>query len=235
MKKLDNKVALVTGASRGIGASLAKLLAKEGAQTVLLARTGEALEKLDDEIRAAGGLPPILVAADLAQTEKLDALGAGLLERFGYLDIFVGNAAMLGDLGPMTHTKPKQWEKVVDVNLTANWRLLRILDPLLQRAQAGRALFVTSGVTQMALPFWGAYSVTKAALEKMVEIYAAENAQTSVKANLIDPGVVRTQMRATAMPGEDEATLPHPDEVVPEFLPYLLPDCDASGQRFTIS
>lgn len=232
MKKLENKIALITGASRGIGAAVAKAYAKEGAQTVLLARKTKGLEEVDDAIRAAGGLAPVLVPVDLADGEKIDAIGPGIYERFGRLDILVGNAAMLGDLGPVTHMTPKNWQKMMDVNVTANWRLLRILDPLLQCSEAGRALFVTSGVTQMALPYWGAYSVTKAALEKMVEIYAAEQAQTNVSANLIDPGVVRTSMRAAAMPGEDPETLPHPDEIAPRFVELVADDLAVNGQRF---
>lgn len=232
MKKLEHKIALITGASRGIGAAVAKAYAAEGAQTILIARKAEGLEKTDDEIRAAGGLAPVLVPLDLREGDKIDALGPGLLERFGRLDILVGNAAMLGDLGPLTHVKPKDWQKMMDVNLTANWRLLRILDPLLQRSEAGRALFVTSGVTHMALPYWGPYAITKIALEKMVETYAAEQSQTKVRANIIDPGVVRTAMRAAAMPGEDPETLPHPDEIAPRFVELVLDSQNQNGQRF---
>lgn len=231
---LKDKVILITGASRGIGRAVAKRAAAEGAQTVLLAKSVERLEAVDDTIRARGGLPPVLVPQDLNDVEKLDALGPGLLERFGHLDGLVGNAAILGDLGPLTHLEPKTWQKVMTINLTANWRLLRICDPLLQRSEAGRAVFVTSGVTQGRFPYWGPYAISKAGLEAMVTTYAAEVSQSNVKANLIDPGVVRTGMRAEAMPGENPMTLPEPESITDRFVELLLPGCTISGQRVKV-
>lgn len=231
MPKLTGKIALVTGASQGIGGAVAKRYAQEGAQVVLVARSTRGLEATDDAIRAAGGKPAVLVPLDLRDFDKLDALGPNLLERFGRLDILVGNAAILGELSPLSHQEPKNWQAILDVNLTANWRLLRILDPLLQRAEAGRAIFVTSGVTQMTLPYWGPYSITKTALEMLVNTYAAEVAQTKVRANLIDPGVVRTAMRKAAMPGEDPQTLPAPEDITDLFVAMALPDWAENGVR----
>ena len=231
MKLLTDKIALITGASRGIGKAVAKRYAAEGAQTILVARTTDALEQVDDEICAEGGLKPVLVVLDLTHGDKIDALGPSLLERFGKLDILVGNAGILGELSPLTHQEPKNWQKVIDINLTANWRLLRICDPLLQRSDAGRALFVTSGVTESQHPYWGPYTVSKVGLEALVKTYAREVAQTPVRANLVDPGRVRTAMRAAAMPGEDPQTLPHPEEITDLFVRMALAEYSDSGQR----
>lgn len=231
--KLKDKIALITGASRGIGKAVAKRYAAEGAQTILIARSTEGLERVDDEICAEGGLKPVLVVLDLTHNDKIDAIGPSLLERFGKLDILVGNAGVLGELSPLTHQEPKNWHKVIDVNLTANWRLLRICDPLLRRSEAGRALFVTSGVTQGTFPYWGPYTVSKVGLESLVRTYAQEVAQTPVKANLIDPGVVRTDMRASAMPGEDPDSLPHPDEITDIFVKLALDECKHNGERLS--
>jgi NAD(P)-dependent dehydrogenase (short-subunit alcohol dehydrogenase family) len=222
MGKLTDKIILITGASRGIGAAVAKLCAKEGAQTVLVARSTSGLEKIDDEICAAGGLKPVLVPLDVTEGDKVDALGPSLYERFGRLDGLVGNAGVLGELGPLTHQMPKNWQKVIDTNLTANWRLLRICDPLLQRAAAGRVVMVTSGIASGVYPYWGPYAVSKAALEMMTKIYEAEVAQTNIKVTLLDPGEVRTDMHAAAMPGIDPMTLPHPDEIAPRFVKALV-------------
>lgn len=232
-KRLEGKIALVTGASRGIGAAVAKRLAAEGAHVVLAARTIGGLEAVDDAITQAGGTAT-LVPLDLVDHDKIDHLGVAIAERFGKLDVLVGNAGMLGELTPLTHADAAMWDKVIAVNLTANWRLIRICDPLLRRSEAGRAIFVTSGTTQRpkAQAYWGPYAVSKAGLETLVETYAAEVAQTNVKVNLIDPGVVRTKLRAHAMPGEDPLTLPEPDAVTDMFLRLALPDCDENGERF---
>lgn len=231
--KLQGKIALITGASQGIGAAVAKRFAMEGAQVILTARNVENLEKVDDEIRAAGGLPAVLVPMDLREGEKIDALGASILQRFSKLDVLVGNAGILGDLSPLSHQDPKIWQRVMEVNLTANWRLLRICDALLQRSEAGRAIFVTSGVTQGHYAYWGPYTVSKAALEAMVYTYANETAKTKVRANLIDPGAVRTAMRAAAMPGEDPSTLPAPDEITHRFVELASDSCSHHGKRLS--
>lgn len=225
-----DRIALITGASRGIGAAVAKRFAAEGAHVVVVARTVGGLEALDDEITAKGG-KATLVAMDLADHDKIDQLGASLAQRFGKLDILVGNAGMLGDLTPLTHADAKMWDKVMAVNLTANWRLIRICDPLLKLSDAPRAMFVTSGVTASAHPYWGPYAVSKGALETLVGTYAAEVAQSGIKVNLIDPGVVRTAMRAAAMPGEDPMRLPAPAEVTDIFVKLASPECKKHGEK----
>lgn len=228
-KRLQGRIALVTGASRGIGAAVAKRYAAEGAHVVLVARTVGGLEETDDAIREAGGAAT-LVPFDLTEGAKIDELGAVLFQRFGRLDVLVGNAGTLGVLTPLTHMDPPVWEKVIAVNLTANWRLLRSMDPLLRRSDAGRALFVTSGAAHGASPFWGAYAVSKAALETLVRTYAAEVAAFGIKANLVDPGVVRTAMRAQAFPGEDPLTLPAPEAITETFVTLAEPACRQNGQ-----
>lgn len=227
--RLKGRVALVTGASRGIGAAVAKRYAAEGAHVILAARTVGGLEETDDAIRAAGGAAT-LVPLDLAEGIKIDELGARLYERFGKLDVLVGNAGTIGVLTPLTHMDPPVWQTVMDVNLTANWRLLRSMDPLLRRSDAGRAIFVTSGAARGVFPFWGAYAVSKSALEMLVRTYAAEVAEFGVKANVVDPGVVRTAMRAQAFPGEDPMTLPPPEAMTEIFLSLAEPSCRRNGQ-----
>ncbi len=216
--KLAGRVALVTGASRGIGRAVALRYGKEGAQVVAFARTTGALEELDDEIRKAGGLPAVLINENLTDFDKIDQTGAALFQRFGKLDILVGNAAMLGQLSPVGHYTPKMWTDVFNLNVHANWRLIRAMDPLLRQSDAGRAMFVTSGVARRAQMYWGPYAASKAALEQMVKIYAAEVAHTQIKANIVDPGRVRTKMRAQAFPGEDPMTLPAPDAITDIFV-----------------
>lgn len=218
---LQGKVALVTGASRGIGAAVAKHYAAEGAHVILAARGRKGLEAADDAIRAAGGAAT-LVEIDLADGAAVDRLGAQIYDRFGRLDILVGNAAALGELSPVPHIEPKVWQKVMDTNLTANYRLIRAMDPLLRQAKSATALFVTSGVTRVAAPFWGAYAVSKAGLEMLVEIYRAEVEGTGIRVELVDPGVVRTAMRAAAFPGEDPKTLPEPEAIMERFMQPLM-------------
>ncbi|MEC9369487.1 MAG: SDR family NAD(P)-dependent oxidoreductase [Pseudomonadota bacterium] len=215
--RLQDRIALITGASRGIGRAVALTYAREGAHVILAARTTGGLEEVDDEIRAAGGAASLL-PLDLRQGDKIDRLGPSLFERWGHLDIFVGNAGLLGNLSPLTHVRERDWNMVLDVNLTANWRLIRTLDPLLQRSQAGRAIFVTSGAATNCRPYWGPYSVSKAALEALVKTYAGEMANTCVRVNMIDPGPVATAMRAKAMPGEDPATLTQPYDLAETFV-----------------
>ena len=228
-KPLNDRLALVTGASRGIGRALALALAQHGAHVVVVARTIGALEELDDEIRKMGGKATLL-QLDLAKGDKIDQLGPTLFQRWGKLDIFVGNAGVLGPLSPLHHVTEDAWNQVIDINLSANWRLIRTLDPLLKRSDAGRAVFLTSGAATGKYAYWGPYGVSKAGLEALVKTYAHELADTSVRVNLVNPGPVRTGMRAKAFPGEDPNTLPAPDELVPLFLELVSPECDFSGR-----
>lgn len=215
--RLAGKIAVVTGASRGIGAAVAKRFAKEGAHVILVARTVGALEEVDDAIQAAGGTASV-VPLDVKDGTKIDELGSVLAERYGKLDVFVGNAGMLGMLSPVAHTEPKVWQDVFAVNVAANHRFIRSFDPLLRSAEAGRAIFVTSGVTQGVFPFWGAYAASKAALENMVKTYATEVEKTAMKVNLVDPGIVATNMRKAAMPGEDQSDLVKPEDITDVFV-----------------
>ena len=218
--QMANRVAVVTGASRGIGRAAALALAEAGAHVIAVARTVGALEELDDEIRAKGGAAT-LVPLDLKDFAGIDRLGAAIFSRWGKLDMLLGNAGLLGAITPLAHLEPKVWDDVMAVNVTANWRLIRSLDPLLRRSDAGRAVFLTSGITSLFLPYWGAYAISKTALEGLVRTYAREVAQTGVRANLVNPGPLRTKMRAQAMPGEDPATLKTPDALVPDLLRML--------------
>lgn len=229
MPALDGKIALVTGASRGIGRAAAKALAASGAHVILVARTVGALEEVDDEIQSAGG-SATLVPLNLRDFDALDRLGATIFERWGRLDAFLGNAGSLGVITPLAHLEPKAFQELIEVNVTANWRLIRSLDPLLRRAGAGRALFVTSGAARKHTPFWGGYAMAKAALESLALTYAAECAGTNVKANLLSPGPLRTAMRAKAMPGEDPDTLERPEAVAPLIVELLSPLCDRNGE-----
>jgi NAD(P)-dependent dehydrogenase (short-subunit alcohol dehydrogenase family) len=227
---LAGRLCLVTGASRGIGRAVAVRYAKEGADLILTARTVGALEELDDEIRAISGKTSLLVPMDLRNMDTIDQLGAGLYERYGRLDVLVGNAGVLGTMSPLAHLEPKTWQEVIDVNLTANWRLIRSLDPLLRQSEAGRAIFVSSGVAREARAYWGAYAVSKAALEMLVGIYAREIQQSKVRANLIDPGKTRTRMRAAAYPGEDPQTLPAPEDITELFVRLARADYAGNGE-----
>jgi NAD(P)-dependent dehydrogenase (short-subunit alcohol dehydrogenase family) len=227
--RLAGKVALITGASRGIGAAVAERFAREGAHVVLAARTVGGLEEVDDAVRAAGG-SATLVPVDLRDFIKIDELAAALLDRWARLDILIGNAAEFGVFSPLGHIDPATWNEVVDLNLTTNWRLIRAMDPLLRAAPAGRAIFVTSGVARGVFPYWGPYAISKAGLEMLVKIYAGEVAKTRVRANLIDPGIVRTRLRARTFPGEDPAALPSPESVTDAFLALALPECTRNGE-----
>ena len=216
--RLNGRVALVTGASRGIGRAIAKRYAREGAHVILVATTTGALEEVDDEIHQDTGQHATLVPLDLTDFGGIDNLGAAVFERHGKLDILVGNAGILGTLTPLGHIKPDIWQKVIDINLTANWRLLRSMDPLLRQSEAGRAIFVTSTVGAMPRAYWGGYAISKAGLEMMTRIYAEEISKTPVRANLINPGATRTAMRAQAMPGEDPQTVKEADDVAEVFV-----------------
>jgi NAD(P)-dependent dehydrogenase (short-subunit alcohol dehydrogenase family) len=212
---LSGKIALVTGASRGIGRSSALALAKAGAHVVAVARTEGGLTELDDEIRAATGEPATLVPMDIAQGDGLDQLGLALHQRFARLDVLVHAAAILGPMTPVSHIEPRHWDQVVAVNLTAAYRLIRSFEPLLRASEAGRAIFLTSGRASRPKAFWGPYGITKAGLEHMVRTWADELEQTPVRAVLLDPNTMRTAMRAEAMPGEDPATVTPPEEIGP--------------------
>ncbi len=225
--RLAGRVALITGASRGIGEAIARRFAAEGARLVLAARTTGGLEEVDDRIRAACGqdAAPTLVTLDLADDDGIERLAAAVAERFARLDILIGNAGMLGTMTPMHQIEPKEWRQALDVNLTANWRLIRAFDPALRASDAGRAVFVTSGAARGARPYWATYAISKAALETMVLSWAAENARTAMRINLIDPGATRTAMRAEAYPGEDPMTLKLPDDVAGLFVDLAESDC----------
>jgi NAD(P)-dependent dehydrogenase (short-subunit alcohol dehydrogenase family) len=212
---LKDHVAVVTGASRGIGRASAIALAQAGAHVVAVARTQGALEELDDEIRRLTGEAATLVPMDVAEGDGLDQLGLALHERFGRLDVVVHAAAMLGPMTPVFHVDPKQWERTVAVNLTATFRLIRSFEPLLRKSERPRAIFLTSGRAARPKAFWGPYGATKAGLENLVRTWADELEQTKIRAVLLDPNVMRTRMRAEAMPGEDPATLPDPSEIAP--------------------
>ncbi|MCE2510275.1 MAG: SDR family NAD(P)-dependent oxidoreductase [Alphaproteobacteria bacterium] len=216
-RRLEERVALITGASRGIGAAVARHFSREGAHVILVARTTGDLEAVDDSIQADGGTAT-LVPLDLAEFTAIDQMAAAIAERFGRLDVLVGNAAVLGALAPVGHWDPDMWERAFAVNVTANWRLIRAFDPLLRASVSGRAIFVTSGLGSRVIPYYGAYSASKAALNMLVETYAAEVAKTSLRVNLIDPGIVRTALRAEAFPGEDPAGLTPPEAVTEAFV-----------------
>jgi NAD(P)-dependent dehydrogenase (short-subunit alcohol dehydrogenase family) len=233
-KRLENRIALITGASRGIGAAIAKRFASEGAHVILAARTVGGLEEVDDVIKAKGG-QSTLVPLDLREGDKIDQLGAVIAERFGKLDILVGNAGFLGDLTPVAHLDPSVWDRLIAVNATANYRLIRSFDPLLRRSDAGRALFVTSGVTQDTQPFWGGYAASKAALESLVAHYAEEVKNTHIRANVIDPGAVGTDMLQQAYPGNNMAEYPQPNEVTDLFVDLASEECSFSGERKRVS
>ena len=211
---LSGKIALVTGASRGIGAATALELARRGAHVVLTARTQGGLEETDDAIRAAGGSATLL-PLDLKDGAALDTVGPSLLERFGRLDILVSAAATLGMLTPVPHILPADWDDVVAVNLSATWRLIRTCGPLLIVAEAGRAVFLTSGIVAHPTAYWGSYGATKAGLHHLVQSWAEETRTFRVRVNLADPGVVATRLRRAAFPGEDQSTLPTPASVAP--------------------
>ena len=229
---LANRIALVTGASRGIGAATALALAKAGAHVIAIARTTGGLEELDDQIRAAGGSGATLVPLDMTDTGGISRLADALDKRYGRLDVLIGNAAILGDVSPLGHVQPKSWDDVLAINVTANWHLIRFLDPLLQKSDAGRAVFITSGAASNARAYRGPYSVSKAALDVLARTYAAETAATKVRVNLFNPGPTRTRMRATVMPGEDPATLPKPAQVAESILPLCLPDFTETGKLY---
>ncbi len=233
-KKLDfgplaGRVALVTGASRGYGAAIAKRLARSGAHVIMLARTVSGLEAVDDEIRGFGG-KATLIPFDLLKLDEIANLGPLLFDRFGRLDMLVANAAMLGHLGPVAHFDGKVWDRVVAVNLTANHRLIQTLDPLLRVGDHGRAIFVTDGSAEAMAAYGGAYAVSKTALDKMVALYAAETRTTRLRVNTVDPGPLRTNLRGQQFPGEDREKLPGPDARTDIFVALGFNDCQRHGE-----
>ena len=224
----SGRIALVTGATRGIGRAVALGLAKAGAHVILTARSLGALESVDDEIRTIGGAATLL-QLDLRRGDRVDQLGPTIYQRWQHLDILIANAGSLGPLSPLGHTTDEGFLSTIEVNLLADWRLIRTLDPLLKRSDAGRAVFVTSGAASGKHAYWGAYSASKAGLEALVKTWAAELQNTTVRANLINPGATRTHMRAKAFPGEDPSTLQPPEALVPLFLELASSQCDRNG------
>ncbi|SBW12466.1 3-oxoacyl-(Acyl-carrier-protein) reductase [uncultured Alphaproteobacteria bacterium] len=230
-RPLAGRIALVTGASRGIGRAAAKGFAMAGATVVAVARTEGALTELDDELQLFGLPPLVLAPLDLADGDRVDQMASLIAQRFGRLDVLVAAAAQLGGLGPVPHFDPPAFQRVVALNLTAQWRLLRAADPLLRRSDAGRAIFLTSTAARLAPAYWGPYAASKAGLEALVRTYAAEvEATTAIRANLLDPGAVRTRMRAEAFPGEDPSGLPDPETLLPTLLRLAAPECSETGQ-----
>jgi len=231
--RLKDRLALITGASRGLGAALAKRFAAEGAQLVLLSRDTAALEKLDDELRA-NGRSATLVPLDLRQFDQLDAMAASLHQRFGRVDIFVSCAAALGHLAPTGHFDPALWQEIVDVNVTANWRLIRALDPLLRASPAGRAIFATCIAARESEPYWAPYAASKAALEALVKSYAEEVAQTTLRVNLVDPGPMRTALRFAAFPFEERDKIKPPEDATEPFVTLAEESCTENGLLLTL-
>lgn len=230
-RPLADKIALVTGATRGIGAATAVELARAGAHVVAVGRSEGGLQDIDDNIRAVGGTAT-LVPLDLKDSEGIDRLGGALYERYGRLDVFVANAGVLGPLSPLGHVFPKDWDEIVAVNLTANWRCVRSFDPLLRLSPEARAVVVTSGAAHKARAYWGPYAITKAGLEAMARTWAAESASGNLKVNLFNPGPIRTRMRAMAFPGENPETLPTPEAAALAILPLCLPACTDTGRLY---
>ncbi len=228
---LASRIALVTGASRGIGHAAARALAKAGAHVVAVARTQGGLEELDDEIRGAGGTAT-LVPLNLSDFDGITRLGAALHERHGKLDILVGNAGIAGPSSPLGHIDLKQWQEVMTINTTANFQLIRCMEPLLKKSDAGRAVFVTSGVANRATAYLGPYAASKAALETLVRVWAGETATTPIRVNLFNPGPIRTRMRASVFPGEDPMTLDTPEQAAEFIVPMCLPSWQESGKFY---
>lgn len=230
MSRLSGRIALVTGASRGIGAAVAKRFAAEGAHVILTARTVGGLEEVDDAILAATGRNATLVPLDLRDYDKIDQLGFSIYERFGKLDILVSNAGALEALGPIAQYDPKLWSRVMDLNVTANYRLIRSLDRLLRTSESGRAIFVTSAAAKAPYPYWSPYGASKAALEMIVKTYAMEIASSPLRVNLIDPGVVATKLRTQAFPGEDPTSITQPDQITDRFVELAEAACALHGE-----
>src|SRR6201985_3211877 len=226
-----NRIALVTGASRGIGYATARALAKQGAHIIAVARTQGGLEDLDDEIRKDGG-SATLVPLSMTASDGLARLGAALNERHGKIDILVGNAGVAGPSSPLGHVDLKPWNDVIAVNLTANFQLIRCMEPLLRQSDAGRAVLITAGSAQKAPGYRGPYAASKAALETLVRVWANETASTPIRVNLFSPGPIRTRMRATVFPGEDPMTLDTPEQAAEFITPMCLPSWTETGKFY---
>ena len=231
-KPLSGRIALVTGASRGIGRATALALAKSGAHVVAVARTVGGLEELDDEINAAGG-SATLVPLDMKDADGIARLSAALQERYGRLDILVGNAGILGVLSPLSHVEPKVWDDVLAVNVTANWHLIRWMEPLLKLSDAGRAVFVTSALAWYGRAYWAPYAVSKSALNAMVQAWAAETVSTNLKVNLISPGLVGTRLLKQAFPGRDSEEFESPDQIAEKIVELCLPSLQETGLLYS--
>jgi NAD(P)-dependent dehydrogenase (short-subunit alcohol dehydrogenase family) len=231
MKSLADRIALVTGATRGIGRAIALALAREGAHVVAVGRTQGALEEIDDAVRTAGS-SATLVPLDMRDYPGIYRLAAALAERYQKLDVLVGNAGVGGQRSPVDHIDPANWDEVMAVNVTANWHLLRATHALLRRSDAGRVALITSGAATQPRAYSGAYSVSKAALNALGQTYAAETSSTAVRVNLFNPGPTRTRMRALVMPGEDPMTLPTPEMVAEKILGLCLPGCTETGKLY---
>ena len=231
---LSGRTALVTGASRGIGYFIAKGLAAAGAHVIAVARTVGGLEELDDEIKADGNEGATLVPLDIGDMKAIDRLGGSIHERWGKLDILVANAAILGVVSPIGHVEAKTFEKVMNINVTATWRLIRSVDPLLRASDAGRAILMSSGAAHSARAFWGPYAASKAAVEALGRSWADETKNTPLRVNCVNPGATRTAMRAQAMPGEDPMTLPHPSEVAEKIIPLASPELKETGLIYDV-
>ncbi|MBT3371303.1 MAG: SDR family NAD(P)-dependent oxidoreductase [Rhodospirillaceae bacterium] len=227
-QRLKDRLALITGASRGIGAAVAKAYAAEGAHVILVARTTGALEEVDDDIRSKGG-SATLVPMDLGDFGAIDDLGGQIFKRWGKLDILVGSAAILGDLSPVGHIRPDVWQRAYDLNVTANYRLIRSMDALLRQSDAGRAIFLSSGAAQSLPPYWALYASTKAALDAIAQIYAKETHNTAVRVNIVNPGPTRSDMRAAAFPGENPDHLPPPEHVAETMIRLAEPGFTQTG------
>nr|WP_255720695.1 SDR family NAD(P)-dependent oxidoreductase [Acuticoccus kalidii] len=234
MSPLGGRIALVTGATRGIGEQIALELGRHGAHVIAVGRKIEDLEALDDKLKAIGG-EGTLVPLDLTDGQGIDRLGASIFERWGKLDVFVGNAGVLGRISPLAHIPAKVWQEAIDVNLTANWRLIRTLDPALRRSDAARCVFITSGAATKLRANWGAYSISKAALNALVQTYVAETGSTAIRANLFSPGPLRTRMRAAAVPGEDPNTLEPPEAVAPLVAAMCVPAFTENGVTYAFT
>jgi len=230
---LTGRIALVTGASRGIGYHLAKQLAVAGAHVIAVARTVGGLEELDDEIKAAGG-SATLVPLDLTDMAGIDRLGGSIHERWGKLDILVANAGVLGVIAPIGHVEAKVFDKVMAVNVTGTWRLIRSVDPLLRLSDAGRAIVLSSGSAHSARAFWAPYAASKAAVEALARSWADETKNTPLRVNIVDPGIARTAMRALAMPGEDPLSVPLPADVAAKILPLASPALTETGKIWNV-
>ena len=219
-KKLKGKVALIAGSSRGLGRSVAKLLAREGAELILVARTIGALEELDDEIQSIGSRS-IIVPMDLEDNDTIDALGQEIYKKWGKLDILISTAAIVGDITPISHLDPKVWDKVININLTVNYRLIRSLEPLLKNSEKAHAIFITDGMIKEIQPFWAPYHISKLGLESLIEIWKKELTLTNIKALTFDPGKMNTELRASFMPGENGQQFNHPDEISKKILSLI--------------